>query len=56
MTETRIMSSRRFMLAVGVVFAASLLVWFGKIDGIAWGGAISVVCLGYYGNRALEKK
>ena len=50
------MSSRRFMLAAGVSVLASVLVWFAKIDGIAWGGAISAVCLGYYGNRAFEKK
>ena len=52
---SRVYASRRFILAVIVVASGTALTWFGKIDGIAWGGAIAAVCTGYYVNRGFGK-
>ena len=40
-------ASRKFLLSVLTVLVASTLVYFGKLDGVAWTGAVAVAVGGY---------
>lgn len=44
--------SSRFIAFMAVLASANVLVWFDKIEGMAWGAAVGAVIAAFYTNRA----